>query len=679
MRTRTSFLNSRQQETVSTSFDFREDPRNRDGENGKGKRRSKTCSTRSREGIFIGPAYRNLVERDRSSPVTVRDRGVERMSQAIQVRRLHATRNQERTFPKVIVKDLTADLAQIAPQLPYFKKLPKATPSVTMSRIKIRKHPQASSIQSTRNQMKKLSKPLKKVSIKEALRNKEWTSKAKEKIFKSFFDALNKTNAISPSLPEEVNFTYKYFIGKGNNSKLIEKCLNTRWWWVKVDQDHINEANFIWTQWKSQEIIENLEKFFEKIEKFQGQAEVDSRNKMEITTNIQLFKDGEKPFQVDLSGLGFNRITKAQSFVRLKQSSFESRGLKIYNKLEFNFEISNKKNLFYNLKSFYEEKGKNPFDVIPVTFHVSGRDDENFLKFVKFFKENFDHESFWIVKPGENSNRGNGIEICSSLEEVESVVASSYTSRTFIIQKYIEKPFLIKSRKFDIRCFALMTSINGILQGYFYTEGYIRTSSKPFTLEKTSKFIHLTNDAVQKQSEEYGRFESNNKLSFTDFERYLQLNHSKPVNFSLEILSPIKKIVSETIQATFHKLDPNKRLSSFEVFGYDFLLDQDLKPWLLEVNTNPCLELASSHLTRIIPNMIENALRIVLDPLFQEPVCYLKHLRNNLELVENKFELLFHSRVFDGKGEILTGFLVVPCEDNYCDDESVYSESSTDD
>lgn len=40
--------------------------------------------------------------------------------------------------------------------------------------------------------------------------------------------------------------------------------------------------------------------------------------------------------------------------------------------------------------------------------------------------------------------------------------------RSYIIQKYIEKPLLYKQRKFDIRTFSLMCTINGNLQGYWY-------------------------------------------------------------------------------------------------------------------------------------------------------------------------------------------------------------------
>ena len=242
-----------------------------------------------------------------------------------------------------------------------------------------------------------------------------------------------------------------------------------------------------------------------------------------------------------------------------------------------------------------------------------------------------------------------------SLEQIRSELKSNPHTKTgkhtFIIQKYIEKPFLVNKRKFDIRCFSLITCLNGVTQGYFFSEGYLRTASKNFSLSITNKYIHLTNDAVQKHSEDYGKFENGNKMSYNDFQRYLDNHYTdKSVSFIEEILPQIKKIVRDTMQAVFLKLDPNNRAHSFEIFGYDFLIDSDLKPWLLEVNTNPCLELSSPHLARIIPSMIDNALRICLDPIFQEPPSHIKRIAssNPNDIPENKFELIFHSLV-DGE------------------------------
>lgn len=66
----------------------------------------------------------------------------------------------------------------------------------------------------------------------------------------------------------------------------------------------------------------------------------------------------------------------------------------------------------------------------------------------------------------------------------------------------MEKPLLYKGRKFDIRHYMLLTSVNGMLKAYWFPEGYIRTSSSQFTLKRgTNMYIHLTNDAIQKHSE----------------------------------------------------------------------------------------------------------------------------------------------------------------------------------
>ena len=63
----------------------------------------------------------------------------------------------------------------------------------------------------------------------------------------------------------------------------------------------------------------------------------------------------------------------------------------------------------------------------------------------------------------------------------------------------------------------MVTSTEGQIRGYFYQEGYVRTTSYPYSLDNQQPGVHLTNDAVQKKSDDYGKFESGNKLSYPDF------------------------------------------------------------------------------------------------------------------------------------------------------------------
>jgi hypothetical protein len=64
------------------------------------------------------------------------------------------------------------------------------------------------------------------------------------------------------------------------------------------------------------------------------------------------------------------------------------------------------------------------------------------------------------------------------------------------------------------------------------------------------------------------------------------------------------------------KLNPNQRKNTFEIMGYDFMIDEYMKPWLIEVNTNPCLEETSKLLKKILPRMLDDTFKITLDPAF---------------------------------------------------------------
>ena len=59
-----------------------------------------------------------------------------------------------------------------------------------------------------------------------------------------------------------------------------------------------------------------------------------------------------------------------------------------------------------------------------------------------------------------------------------------------------------------------------------------------------------------------------------------------------------------TMDAVRRKMNRNFRKHCFEIFGYDFMIDQDLKTWLIEVNTNPCLEESSPILEELLPRML---------------------------------------------------------------------------
>lgn len=62
---------------------------------------------------------------------------------------------------------------------------------------------------------------------------------------------------------------------------------------------------------------------------------------------------------------------------------------------------------------------------------------------------------------------------------------------------------------------------NGHVKGYWFREGYVRTTSSEYTLKQGLGSVHLTNDAVQKNLPDYGKYEKGNKISYEELDGYL--------------------------------------------------------------------------------------------------------------------------------------------------------------
>ena len=99
------------------------------------------------------------------------------------------------------------------------------------------------------------------------------------------------------------------------------------------------------------------------------------------------------------------------------------------------------------------------------------------------------------------------------------------------------------------------------------------------------------------------------------------------------IMPRIKDLIIDCILSVKNQLNPNRRKDCFELFGYDFLIDEDFRVWLIEVNTNPYFGIPNDYIADLLPKMIDDMTKIVVDPIF--PPKFVDNERENL------FELLY--------------------------------------
>jgi hypothetical protein len=158
---------------------------------------------------------------------------------------------------------------------------------------------------------------------------------------------------------------------------------------------------------------------------------------------------------------------------------------------------------------------------------------------------------------------------------------------------------------------------------------------------------HLTNDAVQKLSKAYGKFENGNKLNFDEWQALINEEYpNAPSNVVYGSIFPeIKRMSKLSLDAAAETLCKSSINKSFELFGYDYMVDEQFNPILIEVNTNPCLEFVCPLLTTLITELIECTIRVAIDPEFPPPSTNrTKATEEGIELIESaemKFDQIY--------------------------------------
>ncbi len=179
---------------------------------------------------------------------------------------------------------------------------------------------------------------------------------------------------------------------------------------------------------------------------------------------------------------------------------------------------------------------------------------------------------------------------------------------------------------------------------FFYKDGYIRTSSEEYTLDSNLNYVHLTNNCLQVYGKNYGKHEEGNTLAFSVLQQYLD-EEFPALNVSLaeHILPRIKDLILDTIFSVKHRLvvPVKKRLCNFELLGYDFMIDEDFRVWLIEINSNPYLGIPNPYIAGVLPHMLDNLFSLVLDPVY--PSKSEKVLPNNFELLFCEKDSLYSS------------------------------------
>jgi len=203
----------------------------------------------------------------------------------------------------------------------------------------------------------------------------------------------------------------------------------------------------------------------------------------------------------------------------------------------------------------------------------------------------------WIMKPIGKA-QGRGIFLFDKLSDISEwkrdpnwqkegkLGLAAKTADTYIVQKYVENPYLVGGKKFDLRLYALVTSFSP-LSFWIYRAGFARFSNARYSCEKhdmDNLFMHLTNAAVQKTAEHYDE-QLGCKWALHALKFFLISKHG--IERVDKLFRDIQDVITRSLLAVQPVIIQDRHC--FELYGYDILVDSELKPWLIEVNASPSL------------------------------------------------------------------------------------------
>ncbi|NXO72110.1 TTLL5 polyglutamylase, partial [Phainopepla nitens] len=248
------------------------------------------------------------------------------------------------------------------------------------------------------------------------------------------------------------------------------------------------------------------------------------------------------------------------------------------------YELTRKDRLYKNVCRMQLVHGFKTFHILPQTFILP-------TEYQDFCNTYSKDRGPWIVKPVASS-RGRGVYLVNNPNQI-------ILEDNILVSRYISNPLLIDDFKFDVRLYVLVTSYDPLVI-YLYEEGLARFATVRY--DQASKniknqFMHLTNYSVNKKSGDYVSCDDpevedyGNKWSMSAVLRYLKQEGRDTAALMANVEDLIiKTLVSAELSiASACKSFLSHRGSCFELYGFDVLIDDTLKPWLLEVNLSPSL------------------------------------------------------------------------------------------
>jgi tubulin monoglycylase TTLL3/8 len=192
----------------------------------------------------------------------------------------------------------------------------------------------------------------------------------------------------------------------------------------------------------------------------------------------------------------------------------------------------------------------------------------------------------------------------------------------------------------------LVTDLNP-LTIWFWNKPYLRFPAADYNDENLQdRFIHLTNNSVVKNSKHQEIVGDGNMWYIEQLKDHLKSTYGRDM-WEEDIVPKVKDIIIHSLQAVQDVMDTRK--GSMELLGYDIMIDDQFKPWLIEVNSSPTMEYSTGVTKHLAQNVMESIVKVISDYIMAP-----KNVKKK-DIDTGDFDLIYKGKKYMDKGLNLFG------------------------
>jgi tubulin polyglutamylase TTLL4 len=229
--------------------------------------------------------------------------------------------------------------------------------------------------------------------------------------------------------------------------------------------------------------------------------------------------------------------------------------------------IISKNNLWSLLNNYY---GRNyAKTLMPESYVLNNSED------LKLFNKQFNPKKVYIIK--KNIQRKKGIKLSNNLQEILNA-DKNYK----VVQEFINDSYIINKRVMNLRIYLMIKCKNNVASFYIHKLGKCLYAAKDINKNLLDFDSRITNSYKVEKN-----IYDNNPLTFIELENYLNKKEKNSGTILFKNINTHLKELCLAIKDSIHNSNNLINNTTTQLFGIDIIFDNNMKPYILEINKGP--------------------------------------------------------------------------------------------